>query len=179
MEFELRNQLKSQSLDDLEPTSIKQVGGVVFPDRRAKFDLDDFKAVIESFRSVHLPTYGHIIPSSNGYVETSISSATTTKVLTPEKNEVIEVCAFQCTSAQAGTDVVLRLQQDSNDLVISTNITLTQNVPTALVGVKLKNDTVPLTESIKVAYPYSLAIQTLSSGTVDLAVKILTNKTMQ
>jgi len=171
--------LKSQSLDNLEAASIKQVGGVVFPDRNAKFDLADFSEVIDSFRAVHLPTYGQIIPSTNGYVETSISSATTTKVLTPEKNEVIEISALECTSAEAGTDIVLRLQQDSNDLVISTNLTLTQNTPTALIGVKLKDNVVPFRESLTVAYPFSLAIQTLSSGTVDLAVKLFTNKRMQ
>ena len=127
-----------------------------------------------------MPTYGHTIPSSNGYVETSISSATTTKVLTPAKNEVIEICALECTSSESGTFVVLKLEHDSNSLVISTDYELTQNVPTALVGVELKSNAVPFVDSIKVAYPYSLSIQTLTSGTdIDLAVKIFTNKTMQ
>jgi len=163
----------------MTPQNIKQVGGSVFPDMPSRADLDDFSKIVKVFRDVHLPTYGSLIPNSHGYAETSISSATITKILTPNENEVIEVHALECTSAEAGTDVVLRLQQDSNDLVISTNITLTQSVPTALVGVKLKDNTPPFHDKITIAYPFSLAIQTLSSGTVDLAVKLLTVKTMQ
>jgi len=128
---------------------------------------------------VHLPTYGSIIPNSSAYTETSISSATTTKVLTPNVNEVLEIQALELTSAEAGTSVVLRLQVDSNDLVISSDLALTQSVPTSLIGVNLKDNALPFVDKYTIAYPYSLAIQTLSSGTVDLAVKILTSKTMQ
>lgn len=163
----------------MTPQNIKQVGGVVFPDRPAKFDLNDFCEVVKAFKDVHLPTYGQDIPGSNTYFETSVSSATTTKILTPSENEVIVVKALECTSSEAGTDVVLRLEHDSNSLVISTNLTLTQNTPTALVGVQLKDNSLPFARFIKIPYPYSLSIQTLSSGTVDLAVKGLTIKTMQ
>lgn len=166
-------------MDNLTAQNIKQVGGVVFPDRPAKFDLNDFCEIVKAFKDVHLPTYGQEIPGSNAYFETSISSATTTKILTPEENEVIVVKALECTSSEAGTDVVLRLEHNSNTLVISTNLTLTQSVPTALVGVKLKDNTPPFDREIKIPYPYSLSVQTLSSGTVDLAVKGLTIKTMQ
>ena len=126
-----------------------------------------------------MPTYGVEIPGSNAYFETSISSATTTKILTPNVNEVIVVRALEATSSESGTDVVLRLEHDSNSLVISTNITLTSSVPTALVGVKLKDNTPPFDAHIIVPYPYSLSVQTLSGGTVDLAIKGLTSKQMQ
>tara|TARA_Y100000004_G_C8954706_1_gene430223 strand:+ start:1954 stop:2445 length:492 start_codon:yes stop_codon:yes gene_type:complete len=163
----------------MTPQNIKQVGGVVFPDRPAKFDLNDFCEIVKAFKDVHLPTYGQEIPNSNSYFESSISSATTTKILTPAENEVIVVKALELTSSEAGTDVVLRLEHDSNSLVLSTNLTLTQNVPTALIGIQLKDSVAPFASEIKIAYPYSLSVQTLSSGTVDLAVKGLTIKTMQ
>lgn len=166
-------------MNNISPQDIKQVGGVVFPDRPAKFDLDDFVSIVRAFKEVHLPTYGVEIPNSNTYFESSISSATTTKILTPDVNEVIVVKALEATSTEAGTDVVLRLEHDSNSLVISTNLTLTQNVPTALIGVKLKDNTPPFMDAIVIPYPYSLSVQSLSSGTVDLAVKGLTIKQMQ
>ena len=171
--------MKSQSLDDLEPHSIKQVGGVVFPDTPARQDLNDFNAIIKAYRDVHLPTYGVVIPNSSSYNETSISSATTTKILTPGVNEVLEIQALELTSAEAGTSVVFRLQVDSNDLVISGDVELTQSAPTAIFGINVKQNALPFEEKYTIAYPYSLAIQTLSSGTVDLAVKILSSKTMQ
>tara|TARA_Y100000361_G_scaffold140428_1_gene144526 strand:- start:467 stop:958 length:492 start_codon:yes stop_codon:yes gene_type:complete len=163
----------------MTPQNIKQVGGVVFPDRPAKFDLNDFCEIVKAFKDVHLPTYGQEIPNSNAYFETSVSSATTTKILTPSENEVIVVKALECTSSEAGTSIVLRLEHDSNSLVLTTDLSLTQSVPTALIGVKLKDNALPFDREIKIPYPYSLSIQTLSSGTVDLAVKGLTIKTMQ
>ena len=163
----------------MTPQNIKQVGGVVFPDRPAKFDLNDFCEIVKAFKDVHLPTYGQEIPNSNAYFEASISSATTTKILTPAENEVIVVKALELTSGEAGTSILLKLEHDSNSLFISTDLTLTQSAPTALVGVKLKDNAVPFTNEIKISYPYSLSIMTASSGTVDLAVKGLTIKTMQ
>lgn len=179
MAKELRNLLKSQNLDTVQPTAFKQVGGAVFPDRLASRDLQDFDEIVKGFRSVHIPYFGHEIPSTNGYSESSISSATTTKILTPNVNESIVVKALELTSAEAGTSVVLRLEHDSNSLVISSDLALTQNVPTALVGTMLKSNAPPFEQEIKISYPYSLSVQTLSSGTVDMAVKILTIKTSQ
>tara|TARA_Y100000361_G_C11159946_1_gene346620 strand:- start:3222 stop:3761 length:540 start_codon:yes stop_codon:yes gene_type:complete len=176
---ELRNLLKSQNLDTVQPTAFKQVGGVVFPDQMASRDLKDFDEIVKGFRSVHIPYFGHEIPSTNGYSETSVSSATTTKILTPNVNETVVVKALELTSAESGTSVVMRLEHDSNSLVISTDLTLTQNVPTAIVGVNLKSNTPPFDEEIKISYPYSLSVQTISGGTVDLAVKMLTIKTSQ
>ena len=176
---QLRNQLKNQSLDVVSPTAFKQVGGVVFPDDLAKRNLEDFNKIVNNFQAVHLPSYGHEIPNTNAYSETSISSATITKVLTPSENETIVVKALELTSAEAGTSVVFRIEHDSNSLVISTDLELTQSAPTAMVGINIKDNKAPYDKDFKISYPYSLSIQTLSSGTVDLAVKMLTIKTMQ
>lgn len=63
-QFELRELLKSQSLDDVKPSAFASVGGVVFPDRPAAFDLADFVDVVDSYRAVHVPTYGNAIPNT-------------------------------------------------------------------------------------------------------------------
>jgi len=61
---ELRNLLKSQDLNTVNPSAFKQVGGVVFPDQAAAFSLADFASIVDSFRAVHLPAYGSAIPQS-------------------------------------------------------------------------------------------------------------------
>ena len=66
---EIRNQFKSQSLDTLASKSIQTVGGRVFPDVPAVDDLLAFKAVVESWQGVHLPTYGQPIAGSNAVAE--------------------------------------------------------------------------------------------------------------
>ena len=61
---EIRNQFKNQSLATLVASSIQIVGGRVFPDQPAITDLESFKAVVQSWQGVHVPTYGQPIPAS-------------------------------------------------------------------------------------------------------------------
>lgn len=61
---ELRNLLKSQDLNTVNPSAFAQVGGVVFPDQKAAFSLADFGSIVDAFRAVHLPAYGSAIPQS-------------------------------------------------------------------------------------------------------------------
>jgi len=75
-EYELRELLKSQSLDDVKPSAFASVGGVVFPDRPAAFDLADFVDVVDSYRAVHVPTYGNAIPNT---LNTELASMATSK----------------------------------------------------------------------------------------------------
>lgn len=55
---EIRNQLKSQNLGDLLPSSIEQVGGQIFPDNTTIQDQLDFAQIIRAWSSVHNPSYG-------------------------------------------------------------------------------------------------------------------------
>ena len=61
---EIRNQLKSQNLGALLPTSIKQVGAQVFPDNTTIQDQLDFAQIIRAWASVHNPTFGTPIGST-------------------------------------------------------------------------------------------------------------------
>lgn len=66
---EIRNQFKSQTLDSLVAGSIQTVGGRVYPDAPATTDLDAFKAVVQSWQGVHVPTYGQPIPGTNSVTQ--------------------------------------------------------------------------------------------------------------
>ena len=100
-EYELRDLLKSQSLDNVAPSSFQSVGGVVFPDRPAKFDLNDFVEVVNAFKAVHLPTNGACpIPGSTSF--TTVTQADTSDgvtLLTAGANEVLEIMSVYATVA--------------------------------------------------------------------------------
>ena len=53
---EIRNQLKSQSIDSLLPTSIEAVGGRIFPDSTSLDGQLDFSQIIQLWQSVHSPS---------------------------------------------------------------------------------------------------------------------------
>ena len=55
---EIRNQLKSQNLGALLPSSIEQVGANIFPDNSTIEDQIDFAQIIRAWSSVHNPTFG-------------------------------------------------------------------------------------------------------------------------
>lgn len=61
---ELRNQLKSQTLDSLTASSLSTVGGRVYPDDAAVPDLGALVSVLDSWRAVHVPSYGAPIPQT-------------------------------------------------------------------------------------------------------------------
>ena len=100
-EYELRDLLKSQSLNNVAPSSFQSVGGVVFPDRPAKFDLNDFVEVVNAFKAVHLPTNGACpIPGSTSF--TTVTQADTSDgvtLLTAGANEVLEIMSVYATVA--------------------------------------------------------------------------------
>ena len=83
----LRNLLKSQTLDDVNPSAFKQVAGVVYPDEHAKEDLSDFVEVVHSYQATHLPAYGHSIPRSFASGSTTMSSGSA------ESNKLFQVAA--------------------------------------------------------------------------------------
>lgn len=90
---ELRNLLKNQTLDAVEPSAFKQTGGVVFPDATAAPDLEDFTDIVGSFKAVHLPTNGACpIPHTEEVqFRTMTDSSTSITFIIPSTNEVYEV----------------------------------------------------------------------------------------
>ena len=60
----VREQLRNQALDTVIVDAFKQVGGVVFPDKAGVMDLNALINIVDSWRSVHVPTFGNVIPNS-------------------------------------------------------------------------------------------------------------------
>jgi len=91
---EIANQLNSQNLDTVLPSSIKTVGGRVFPDARSSDGLADLRDIVDSYRASHAVAYGNIVPSSG--IEYSIQPANnvTTDLIAAGVTEVVHLQAL-------------------------------------------------------------------------------------
>ncbi len=98
---DLRNQLKSQTLDEVNPSAFKQVGGVVFPDATAARNLADFMEIVEAYKAVHLPTNGTLpIPRSTlGAQVTLLDTKQEVDLLTAANDEVLEIISISAKNA--------------------------------------------------------------------------------
>lgn len=128
-ELELRELLKSQSLDNVQPSAFASVGGVVFPDRPAAFDLADFVDVVDSYRAVHVPTYGNAIPNTTETTTAFLqSSKTSVDLLTVPDNQTYRILGisvrstsdFEMTAAALAVDGVNILDLASIDTLTAT-----------------------------------------------------------
>jgi len=169
---EVRNQLKSQDLDTVEPAAFKNVGGVVYPDNKAKNNLESLNEIVTSFRSVHTPTYGNPIPGSPyGYTDT-IDSSTTTKIIETTPNEVISLQNITLFSTETGTTATVVISTDEGQAFMHLPVELTQNKATVM-----QPD--PIVYPLYLVYPQILSVITSSSGTVDTSYMVMTYRTQQ
>lgn len=136
-QFELRELLKSQSLDDVKPSAFASVGGVVFPDRPAAFDLADFVDVVDSYRAVHVPTYGNAIPNT---VTNEVVSMSTTKtsidLFEVPTNQTYKVLGISVRGASTNYEMTsASLKVNNFDIIdLSTIDTITQTFGAVLVN---------------------------------------------
>jgi hypothetical protein len=128
-EFELRELLKSQSLDNVQPSAFATVGGVVFPDQPAKFDLADFVDVVDSYRAVHVPTYGQAIPNTTATTANALGTTkTSVDLLTVPDNQTYRILGisvrntsnFEMTAAALAVDGVNILDLANIDTLTAT-----------------------------------------------------------
>ena len=61
---EIQNLLKSQDLGTVKPSAFKQVGDPIFPDQAATQGMATVREVVDTFRAVHSPAFGSIIPQT-------------------------------------------------------------------------------------------------------------------
>jgi hypothetical protein len=102
----IQNQLKSQSLDTVNPSAFKQVGGVIFPDQTANMDMAKLSSIVEAFQSVHSPNYGQPIPQSST-VSDLVGNGT---LLVVTGNQVNLVSAITCRNEGGAAPIIVRLQ---------------------------------------------------------------------
>jgi len=91
---EIANQLNSQDLDTVLPSSIKTVGGRVFPDARSSDGLADLRDIVNSYRASHAVAYGNVVPSSGVSYSIQPANNVETDLIAPGSTEVVHLNAL-------------------------------------------------------------------------------------
>ena len=116
---EIRNQLKSQSFGDVLPSSLSQVGKVVFPDEPTVADQMTLQQIINTWSAVHAPTYGNPIGASSATTDAvGAGGEAEVDVLQATKSEVYRIQAISMTNAGGAAPIVAKILIGSCPIVI-------------------------------------------------------------
>lgn len=117
---EIRNQLKSQSLETVVPQSFEDVGGRVFPDEPSIGDQLDLTQIVNAWRSTHAPTYGNPIGQSSQTVQKAgASGEAIVTALEATKSQVWRVQGMAIANAGGAAPVGCKILL--GDLVLTTD----------------------------------------------------------
>lgn len=92
---EIRQQLRNQTLEDLQIGSINTVGDRIYPDDMAVLDMEALTQIVESWRSTHAIAYGQVLPNTGNIAEGIADGGG----LEPLDNQVIDVVGISCANA--------------------------------------------------------------------------------
>lgn len=107
---EIRNQLKSQSLEAVVPSSFNEVGGRVFPDEPSINDQTTLNQIVASWAAVHVPAFGNPIGQSSQTVsKAGAAGEAEVEVLTATKSEVYRVQAIAVSNSGGAAEVICRV----------------------------------------------------------------------
>lgn len=108
---EIRQQLRNQSLENLQISSINTVGDRIFPDDMAILDMEALTQIVDSWRSTHAIAYAQVLPNTGAIAEGIADGGG----LEPLDNQVIDVVAISlANSGGAPVEVQVKL----GDLVL-------------------------------------------------------------
>jgi hypothetical protein len=103
---EIRQQLRNQTLGDLQTGTIQTVGDRIYPDELAVIDLDALNQIVSSWRSTHVQSYGNVLPNSGVLAEGIADGGG----LEPSNNEVIDVLAISCANGGGSAPIEFELR---------------------------------------------------------------------
>jgi len=107
---EIRNQLKNQSIEAVDPLAFETVGGRVFPDEPSISDQQALAQIVSTWQAAHAPTYGQPIGQSSQTVSAAGQGGEAeVDVLTATKSQVWRVQSIALDNAGAGAPVVAKV----------------------------------------------------------------------
>lgn len=107
---EIRNQLKSQSLEAVVPSSFNEVGGRVFPDEPSVDDQTTLNQIVASWAAVHVPAFGNPIgQSSQTVTKAGAAGEAEVEVLTATKSQVYRVQSIALANGGGAAPVVAKI----------------------------------------------------------------------
>ena len=107
---EVRNQLKSQSIQAVDPVSFETVGGRVFPDEPTIQDQKALSDIVSTWQASHAPTYGNPIgQSSVTFQKAGASGEAVVTVIEAVKSQVWRVQGIAIANAGGAAPVVCKI----------------------------------------------------------------------
>ena len=166
---DLLDPLRFKSLGEYTLEDIRTIGGGVFTMVDTLGHLELLDKIAKAYRSVHLPTYGHLLAGSNDptgsnatnnpnfWEGADVTSATTVTLTSLQPNQVRRYQAIDCSSTESGTTLTLSIYNPNygKGTVINSRELTTSTVPAVM-----------LEEPIEISYPQQLILTFSSSGTV-------------
>lgn len=172
---DLLEPLRYNNLSNFLLTDVRSIGGGVFVEEGSLDHLRILDLVVKGYQSVHVPTLGHQIPNTPYAKITTIDSATTTKLLVPEKGEVYQVDTLNIISSESGTNFNVSMGYSSD--LGAVNIALTR--ASEITPTNTETPVLTIGQPIIVTYPQELTCVTASSGSIDTTVMIGYTKLQQ
>ena len=108
---EIRQQLRNQSLEDLQISSINTVGDRIFPDDMAVLDMEALSQIVDAWRSTHSINYAQVLPNTGAIAEGIVDGGG----IEPGTNQVIDIVAIDLSNS-GGTPV--EVQVKLGDLIV-------------------------------------------------------------
>jgi len=161
---DLLDPLRFKSLGEYSLQDIRDIGGGVFTQQDTLSHLALLDSIAKAYRSVHLPSYGHLLAASEDNITPpsiwegdSASSAGFVGLAELQPNQVRRYQAICGKSTESGTTMTIYIYNPK------------YNKQSAVVSQELTTSTIEqnlLSEPLEIAYPQQILIQLSSSGTV-------------
>ena len=108
---EIRQQLRNQSLEDLQISSINTVGDRIFPDDMAVLDMEALSQIVDAWRSTHSINYAQVLPNTGAIAEGIADGGG----IEPGTNQIIDIVGVSMANAGG---VPVEVQVKLGDLVL-------------------------------------------------------------
>ena len=166
---DLLDPLRFKSLGEYTLEDIRTIGGGVFTMVDTLGHLELLDKIAKAYRSVHLPTYGHLLAGSNDpsgsnatnnpnfWEGADVTSATTVGLTALQPNQVRRYQSIDCSSTESGTTLTVSIYNPNYG---KGSVIFSQELTTSTIAQKF------LSEPIEISYPQQLILTFSSSGTV-------------
>ena len=165
---EIRNQLKSQSIQAVVPSTFESVGGRIFPDEPSVDDQKILSQIVKTWQAAHSPTYGSPIgQSSQTFTGTGAGGEAEVEVVTASKSQVYRIQGIALANAGGAAPVVCKVLIGDCPLVFD------------LTGAPSTTTPFPLTQPVFVDLNSPLKFAVLSGTASDAALIVNAIKVSQ
>jgi hypothetical protein len=108
----IRDALQGQTLDGFNPSQFEAQGGMIYYSLDSAPNQIDVCSLVDTFRSIHLPSLGQFIPQSGEFVSATVAD-TPAKLVGPTNNEVYRIDNISATNGTLGSITAVVALTDS------------------------------------------------------------------